>query len=437
MRELDELLKAGALTREEVFEYVAVLDEYDGLRVAARRVGANAVASLEAHGKIDYYLERSFDAQLRFGNRGIFDLVQTFFALAEAAKPGQPFAIRHTFVRGMQQSFVGHLSLALERRLTLGSFSSAHREAMHARFEHLATLPGNEVMPFYDNWTRFARLERMLGRLEAALPRVALPDPVRDERRRAFRDLVSTRRIPHVRFAVGDATAEFQEFSRGAPRRTGSLMLEVPIVLYDSTTPPAWLEWSSAVIIPDGVGLLHLDCSDGTLIVQDTGVTATELCAPGVARALEDAVLTRLWEAIRGAEDDLVLVGSPPPRVVTETREALAGVTILPDAFAPASAEISDVRGPVLQAETVLPQPVSARGVPVPRGLRANEVLRRFTRLFGSPERVVGSHYVYRGRDGQTYPIALHMGREVGTGMLLKSLRNLGVTVEDFEAAAR
>jgi predicted RNA binding protein YcfA (HicA-like mRNA interferase family) len=68
------------------------------------------------------------------------------------------------------------------------------------------------------------------------------------------------------------------------------------------------------------------------------------------------------------------------------------------------------------------------------RGLKAERVIAALTRLLGPAVRVTGSHHFFQTRDGRTYPISVHPGKAVGTGLLRKCLNQMGVTPEELYA---
>lgn len=68
------------------------------------------------------------------------------------------------------------------------------------------------------------------------------------------------------------------------------------------------------------------------------------------------------------------------------------------------------------------------------RSIKTSVVLRAIKKLLGEPIRICGSHYIFRGLNGNTSPIALHNG-EVSTKMLAGCLTAWNISVEDFTKA--
>jgi predicted RNA binding protein YcfA (HicA-like mRNA interferase family) len=66
------------------------------------------------------------------------------------------------------------------------------------------------------------------------------------------------------------------------------------------------------------------------------------------------------------------------------------------------------------------------------KGLKGNIVLNALDVLVERVRTSGSSHFIYKCRNGGTYPISIHGGEEVGTGMLLTVLKRLGVSYKEF-----
>jgi hypothetical protein len=68
------------------------------------------------------------------------------------------------------------------------------------------------------------------------------------------------------------------------------------------------------------------------------------------------------------------------------------------------------------------------------RGIKGNRVLAAVRAFLDKPLRIAGSHYIFRGRNGKTYPISIHGDNLVGIGMLKKCLKKWEISPEEFLA---
>jgi predicted RNA binding protein YcfA (HicA-like mRNA interferase family) len=67
---------------------------------------------------------------------------------------------------------------------------------------------------------------------------------------------------------------------------------------------------------------------------------------------------------------------------------------------------------------------------------KGNIVLRTLERILGPAVRCEGtSHFIFRGKTGHNYPIAIHAGKDIGTGLLKKCLDKYGISLEEFDEA--
>lgn len=67
------------------------------------------------------------------------------------------------------------------------------------------------------------------------------------------------------------------------------------------------------------------------------------------------------------------------------------------------------------------------------KGLKGNEVLSALRRILGDPLRIQGSHHIFKSpRNGVTYPVPIHGTDAVKFPLLLGSLRQWGISLEEF-----
>lgn len=449
LHELDALVATGALREDESLEYLGVLDECPALELHARAVGRTFVDDLVHAGKLDYYLERNFRRFEKTGRMdpagGVFALFTAFKTMIDGQFAGVERSFRIAAAQTLLDAFDVHLVHAIDRRLSESDALSPKRLAFLRLALDCAGKP-NDLDWLADALDAILILPRALASSDVAMPACRLSDAERTTIVKDLRSFVVTRRVPTQEFSVGpvDITLlgdEIPEF------RAHSWFLGALAFARVSLTPAA-----RATMAQDGVPASTLDdCaisrSDGALTPREMGVPYADYASRDTFLNLENAILLRLWEALSAQPDVFarpeVRLSTPDSSesdaIVGATREALdaGGLLPLPDPNDGAALDAPSTEGPSPFGESADDAPRVVTRRRAPRGLRASDVLRTFTRLFGNPERIVGSHHVFRGRNGRTYPIALHPGAEVGVGMLLKSLRNLGVTVEDFEAAAR
>lgn len=64
--------------------------------------------------------------------------------------------------------------------------------------------------------------------------------------------------------------------------------------------------------------------------------------------------------------------------------------------------------------------------------LSGNEVKKALDTLLGKPTRISGSHYIYKGRSGRTFPIPLHGNTDTNPFILKTCLNKFGITPEEF-----
>jgi|GEM_PF-6342323 len=70
------------------------------------------------------------------------------------------------------------------------------------------------------------------------------------------------------------------------------------------------------------------------------------------------------------------------------------------------------------------------------RNRKGNRVLRALESILGPAIRCEGtSHYIFKGREGNNYPIAIHGDKDVGVGLLKKCLSMYGISREEFSEA--
>jgi len=71
--------------------------------------------------------------------------------------------------------------------------------------------------------------------------------------------------------------------------------------------------------------------------------------------------------------------------------------------------------------------------VPKLRPAKPQDVCRVLEKLGYSLIRQSGSHAVYRHPDGQWTTVPMHKGKDVALGTLRKILKDINISIEDFE----
>lgn len=62
----------------------------------------------------------------------------------------------------------------------------------------------------------------------------------------------------------------------------------------------------------------------------------------------------------------------------------------------------------------------------------ADKLIKILAKTGFKPIRQKGSHVIIRHPDGRTTVIPIHPGEEIGRGLLMKILRDVGLTKEDY-----
>ncbi len=66
------------------------------------------------------------------------------------------------------------------------------------------------------------------------------------------------------------------------------------------------------------------------------------------------------------------------------------------------------------------------------RPIKPEQLVKIVEKLVFVRIRQKGSHIVYRHPDGRWITIPMHKGREISVGLLRKIIKDLGITVEEF-----
>ena len=69
--------------------------------------------------------------------------------------------------------------------------------------------------------------------------------------------------------------------------------------------------------------------------------------------------------------------------------------------------------------------------------ISADKLVKILTKIGFIPVRQKGSHIILRHPDGRSTVIPIHAGEKIGKGLLLKILRDVGITKEDYLRLAK
>lgn len=64
--------------------------------------------------------------------------------------------------------------------------------------------------------------------------------------------------------------------------------------------------------------------------------------------------------------------------------------------------------------------------------ISAKKLVKILAKMGFAPVRQKGSHLILRHPDGRSTVVPMHPGEEIGRGLLLKILRDVGLTKEDY-----
>ena len=66
------------------------------------------------------------------------------------------------------------------------------------------------------------------------------------------------------------------------------------------------------------------------------------------------------------------------------------------------------------------------------RPVRAEKLIRALAKAGFNPARQRGSHVILKHDDGRVTVVPVHRGEEIGRGLLLKIIKDAGLTKENF-----
>lgn len=110
-----------------------------------------------------------------------------------------------------------------------------------------------------------------------------------------------------------------------------------------------------------------------------------------------------------------------PPIEATTDEDTQSETSVVDEAFEP-------------QLISQPKEPAKKKLSKMPRSLKGEQVYRALTRLLGEP-RVHSSHFIFTGRNGRTFPIPIHFGRDIHSPILTKCLEVWEISPAEFVLA--
>lgn len=460
--DLDVLTAMGDVGLEEAREYRLLLPRFHeiraGLYAAADRAAERVVP------KLPYYLDQSFDPIKRRYDprRGVTQLVR---AVSEFAYPSAVDA--YAYRNALLQHFAGRLGAMLALQISLAAEKRPHGaellvEFQSSLFPYEGEASADAAASAVVEWNRGRCFLRKHGAALRALAKhyPAAPHDIA----RLIQEVNSLSYLRNIDPAEREVHgAYFRIFGDGldgwekyrAETAAGlELSFDPAAVASDPTRP-----WSSYTITETR---LRLSLDRSGQLVSGSGLPLSAVLQHAglgdVSNALHACVLEQLREALLAKPEDR-LPATPTPRRIRPVAPPPSPAVTAVDLFSAAdndaiteepgelpaeedsSTFVIETRSELGVAEVLppevqdaLPQRVSSVLL---RNLTEDDVIAAFTRLLGKPTRVRGSHHIFKGRNGGTYPAPRHPGKTMGIGLLLKCLDRLGIGAEELLSALR
>jgi|GEM_PF-5320382 len=233
--------------------------------------------------------------------------------------------------------------------------------------------------------------------------------------------------IPQV--SISDLWEEAEDLSQFREIPVSSLLIghyEIAIKSGYTNRPGVRSQYLASVVIADratGTSILDFSIcrSTGDLFIPTTNLCLGTYMDPKAYQSLRAHLFKLICSQLRGTSENI----ASHVTVVTQELEAIH--------------EELKTRLPEEEPTNVISFPTE-RQKPVfnlsrLRNLSSQKVLRALTRLLGPPVRIRGSHHFFSTRDGGAYPISIHKGRTVKTGLLRACLEKMGLDpIEFYEA---
>lgn len=430
--EMDFLLLDGTLAVDELGEYAFGIPESRAAMRDLRALGSQLILDLAASSAYERALEKTFNKRGRASGMGVLKLLQRCEEL------------RASFLVPNRVTFRSVLSFMLAQQLRDGLLGRVWLDLKLGdapeRWDELvrysdATYPSTH--PLRRLRSMGARLEMLtvaLGPTREVLDQLVIPEetqPLAEQHAELtadvdrMMDLVAQGVLaPPALLEPSPALAVLLTPASLFDQTSVHLLQQRPADCAITLTDPVTAQLRQRCA-PDELSAeqryelceLTLDRLTGDLLPHQTGIPLSTLLEPD-----HDLVLRRL--VVRGMLEQLQRAAATVPDEYgwryraeqAQARAALAGA--VPEAVAP--------------AELAPPAP--------PQQLRlysCREVLAACENLGLELVRIRGSHHIYRGPNGGSYPIPLHFSEDADPCILRSFIRRWGISPAQFDAAVR
>lgn len=428
--ELDESVKEGHISREELPKYLLILPEYNDARVSISRLCKEiAVEQLE-----------KVRARANRPKKDVFEELQS-----------RTFFLHDGIRRAIGRTTDNHPM----HKILLIEFDIHLREYLWVFAENLAETKEDRdfiVKAAQAVDTQFIQMgipsnAASVSRFINAIPRdMSLQNSVRDVVGKSIATKTSLdeifeevnalsffRAIPPTSYKVPGKNLWVDILSPNFGGETGidteyRLIQLCSLVIRNTPEPDPGLQSRQ---VSEGMTLTNLPKESGIYLIFDRGLR--DFVVPGTYVRLYDIikardkefsletyyaflsdVLIRVWDVLSDQPDEGS--GSSPIETHVPSVTSSQDLSVSP---------VDEVSNPV--------QPRARTRARFP-SIKGSEARARFVRLFGEPVRVSGtSHHVFRNKiTGRSCSIPIKLGEDVPKGTLASALRDIGITPSDF-----
>jgi len=465
LQEQDSLLSKRELTEEESVEYAAVLPEYHAIRTRLNNLARRCVANIVAKNIVKTALNKSVSSHRKkpgmfFVGRALgTDVFAKLDALAESFMFTEGFSNRNVQAEYLKIKLHEYAIQAVFKLLSGGGYPMQDRSEIQAYLcdvDDANTRDGKGriyARAFFDMIDHFEKVVRhsrkdlfkeMTTSLEATLPDKAVSDEDlavgNSAKFEEIKDFIEIEKPGLLRRHIGQSKMLI----------AGKRYVKVDGFRFNSSCIVRLLLGPGAKYVTprltvNDVGNHNMEHSlwhDSVELYLDR--FSGELCYCLTNLPIRPSLKKRDYLLIQGAVFDLLSdhfngrAITPIQSVIKDTRECLANGTgsssdnaAADSTLSAAGEEKSDTGDSAVADEGTGKTFEIFRRM---RGIKGNRVFTALTGLLDKPVRINGSHHIFRGRNGKTYPIALHGDDQVGLGLLKKCLKMWELPPEDFLA---
>lgn len=441
--EIDILLLTGELTQDEFIHYAISLPNFNETRILFYVLLNEFMQEIE--GKIPFYVGKSLesDGSVKSYKRGILDLIISIDRLNSILRiedcPTFCAARIHELTVNLTQRLV-HGILTFIERAYKGRSKAQARESLCDILRVLESVSGSDggfsqanaakialhaYLNFYllNGSEDYQKFLSEVSRIKAADPN-SFPLKLKE-----VLNLSRFRKVmPFIR-NIGKYQIEFSGDEDKEFAKTRALFTcKVNIKMNDNNIPSKFTNEFGGVIADienvNNVALL-LDAATGELHYRNSAICASEYIGEEAYAKLKTKVYEWLLEYLRNKEEDIEYEEIAYLETAGMFHSSKETITSLQNGTHESVTE-------VLKDEPEDKKIEKKNRIRAFASLSGNEVKQALTKLLGEPLRIRGSHHIFRGREGNTCPIALRGTDIVGIGMLLKSLKIYKIDTQEF-----